>query len=81
MTEYPGFDAASLALIAEYESHGWTFRVSSRGHAIGRSPDGEATCSIARRMASANRTRQNSEADLRRWLRQQEEKAPRPSDS
>ena len=36
MTAYPGFSREALELIHLYESYGWTFTVSSKGHAIGR---------------------------------------------
>jgi predicted RNA binding protein YcfA (HicA-like mRNA interferase family) len=35
-----GFSREKAALIRQMEDDGWTGRVSSRGHAIMRSPDG-----------------------------------------
>ncbi len=79
MLDLGGFSAESAALIREYESHGWTFRVSSKGHAIGRAPDGEETTSIGRNLSRANRSQQNAEAPLRRWLRAREQAEAKPS--
>jgi hypothetical protein len=73
MADFSGFSAEAKALLAEYESHGWTFRVSSKGHAIGKAPDGEETVSIGRQLSRANRSQQNAEAPLRRWLKAREQ--------
>lgn len=70
MTTYPGFSREALELIHLYESYGWTFTVSSKGHAIGRAPSGGETCSIARRLAPGNRAHQNATAAFRRWERE-----------
>lgn len=58
MSAYPGFSREALELIHLYESYGWTFTVSSKGHAIGHAPSGGETCSIARRLAPGNRALQ-----------------------
>lgn len=65
--QHKGFERASLDLIREFEAEGWTFDISSKGHAIGRAPDGSTTTSVARRLSRANRSQQNAEADLKRW--------------
>jgi hypothetical protein len=79
MLDLGGFSAESTALIREYESHGWTFRVSSKGHAIGKAPDGAETTSIGRQLSPANRSQQNAEAPLRRWLKAREQAEQPPS--
>lgn len=63
-----GFSKDSNRIIAAYEQAGWTFRTSSKGHAIGRSPVSERTCSVPRNLANA-RALKNAEAELERNLR------------
>ena len=65
-----GFDQRSVALIREAEGYGWEGRVSSKGHWIGRSPDGTTTMSVPKKADSGNRTLQNCRADFLRWQRQ-----------
>lgn len=65
-----GFDQRAVALIHEAEDYGWTGRVSSKGHWIGRSPDGKTTMSVSKKVDSGNRTFQNCVADFRRWQRE-----------
>lgn len=67
----PGFDRRARAMVKDMIDHGWTGRVSSKGHWIGRSPDGTATISVARNMDAPNRARQNTEAEWTRWKRTQ----------
>jgi len=71
-----GFSSEAMGVIRAYEEHGWVFEVSKSGHAIGKAPDGVETVSIARDLSPANRSQQNAEAGLKRWLRAQERKAP-----
>lgn len=70
-----GFDAAAKKIITTLEGYGWVFEVSSKGHAVGKAPDGETTTSIARRLTRANRSQQNAEAVVKRWERQMEAQA------
>lgn len=67
----PGFDRRARAMVKDMLDHGWTGRVSSKGHWIGRSPDGTATIAVARNMDAPNRARQNTEAEWTRWKRAQ----------
>lgn len=63
-----GFSKDAKRIIGEFEALGWTFTVSSKGHAIGRSPDGQTTESIAKNLSNA-RAKANAEASLRRAQR------------
>jgi hypothetical protein len=64
-----GFDANAKKIITTLEGYGWVFEVSSKGHAVGKAPDGTTTCSVARRLSRANRSQQNAEAVVKRWER------------
>ena len=66
---YPGFSSESRAIISELENYGWTFRVTKRGHAIGRAPDGVTTASVPMTLSRANRSQQNTMAVLNAWRR------------
>lgn len=70
------FDAESVALVLEFQAHGWTGRMSSNHHAIMRAPDGTATASVARR-ASRNRAGLNARRPLKQWLRKREREEQR----
>jgi hypothetical protein len=63
-----GFCKEAREIISEYEKHGWIFRLSSKGHAIGRSPSGSRTASVSRKLPL--RTLKNSQAQLERDLRE-----------
>ena len=64
------FDTFAVQLIQGMEDYGWRGRVSSRGHAIMRSPDGMTSCSISPKVGSP-RHRGNQAAPFKRWLREQ----------
>lgn len=67
-----GFSKESKELIAKYEAAGWTFRLSSKGHAIGQAPnDYPLTCSVPRKMLNA-RSDKNCHADYERNMREQD---------
>lgn len=72
MFRHKGFSSSAMDVIRAYEEHGWVFEVSKSGHAIGKAPDGVETVSIARDLSPANRSQQNAEAGLKRWLRARE---------
>ena len=67
-TSLAGFDKAAKEVIKEMQAHGWTGRVSSKGHWIGRAPDGVATIAVGRNLSAPNRARQNTLAEWARWL-------------
>lgn len=66
------FSKEAKGLIERLEGQGWTFRLSSAGHAIGRAPDGERTISIQPRLSARNRGYQNTLSEIKRWERDQE---------
>ena len=63
-----GFDGGAKALIAEMVAFGWTGRRTSKGHWLGKSPDGTATITVPAKMDVPNRSAQNTRAEYRRWL-------------
>jgi len=63
------FDDEAVRLIRAMESEGWRGRVSSRGHAILRAPDGVTTASVSRDHDKHRSTRQNAWAEFERWRR------------
>jgi hypothetical protein len=66
------FEPFTIELIREMEADGWTGRISARGHAIMRAPDGSATCSVSPKVGQPNR-RGNLGASYRRWKKAQAE--------
>lgn len=74
-----GWDEEAVALVMEYQGHGWTSRLSSNNHAILRSPDGKETASIARKH-SRNRGGKNARRPLQNWInRRKRERQKRES--
>jgi hypothetical protein len=63
------FHKQMAALVRELESHGWTGRISTPGHAIMQAPDGVTTCSITPKLGSPRHLR-NNRAKIDRWLRE-----------
>ena len=68
-SELARFDDESVRLIRTMESAGWRGRVSARGHAIMRAPDGITTASVTKDHDKHRRTRQNAWAEFDRWQR------------
>jgi hypothetical protein len=66
-----GFEDDAIALVMEYQLHGWTGRVSANHHVILRSPDGTATAAVQRKF-KRNRGGQNARRPLNQWLRKRE---------
>lgn len=66
-----GFERNRVYLIREMEEAGWRGRRGAKMHVIMRSPDGETTTAISRRVISKD-DQFNVERDFRRWQRQQE---------
>jgi len=79
------FEEIPTKLIREMEAAGWTGKVSRKGHAIMRAPDGQTTCSVSPKVGAAFRAA-NLGMEFRRWQREQEAaaasqeapEAPRP---
>lgn len=65
-----GFDARARQIISAAIAEGWTGRISSKGHWIGRAPDGKATMSVPRKMDDRGRTGANARATFAKWLRE-----------
>jgi hypothetical protein len=66
--ELLAFDRQSRALVAEMLEHGWTGRLTSRGHALMYSPDGKTTMSLSR-SSKRGRSGRNMAAEFERWKR------------
>lgn len=60
------FDDEATQLVMEMMDAGWTGRLSQRGHAIMRAPDGQATHSISRD-SLRGRSGRNARAIFERW--------------
>jgi hypothetical protein len=68
------FDERARAIITEAQDLGWTFRVSNRGHAIGRAPYGHATFSVADTIDSKYGGSRIARRELERWKKEHETK-------
>lgn len=66
------FEPFTIELIRTMEADGWIGRISTKGHAIMRSPDGSTTCSVTPKVGQPNR-RGNLGANYRRWKKAQAE--------
>jgi guanyl-specific ribonuclease Sa len=65
-----GFDKEARQHINTLLAMGWTGRLSSKGHWIGRSPDeSRTTISISRNLNGRGRTGANVRSDIARWMR------------
>lgn len=67
--ELKGFDAEATKLILWAQQQGATTKVSNKGHAILRSPDGKKTTAVPRLMKAQNRSAQNTRAGVARLFR------------
>lgn len=65
------FDKEAAQLIREAEALGWSGKVTRRAHVILRAPDGE-TQIVVSRDSLRGRSGRNQQAELRRWVREQE---------
>jgi hypothetical protein len=72
MADLGGFDRKSKSLIGAMLAAGWTGRRTSKGHWLGKAPDGNATITVPSKMDKPNRTAQNVEAAFSRWLATQD---------
>jgi hypothetical protein len=64
-------DEEAWSIVAEAQDLGWKFRRSSKGHLIGRAPDGKTTMSVARDSLRA-RSGRNQRAEFERWKHEQQ---------
>lgn len=63
-----GWDKECKSLVDAAQALGWTGRISSKGHWIGRSPDGTETMAVQPKQSS-NRGLENTKARFTRWCR------------
>lgn len=68
-SDLKAWDSTMWGIIADAQAEGWLFSVSSKGHAIGRSPDGKATISVPQ--TDKARSGKNARAELERWRARQ----------
>lgn len=66
------FDQRARDLIFEAQEYGWTFRISSRGHAIGRAPDGRSTFSVSDTVDSKHGGSRIMRREFERWKKDQD---------
>lgn len=67
-----GFDKTMAEIVLEMGEHGWVGRMSSKGHAIMRAPDGTCTHSVSRDSLKG-RSGKNTRAVFERWKREKEQ--------
>lgn len=65
-SELKRYDAEARELVLRMIDDGWSGRISSRGHAILRAPDGKSTASVSPNY-HRSRAGKNAEAVYRRW--------------
>lgn len=70
------FDDTAIRVITDYQSYGWIGKVSRRGHAILRAPDGQATTAVAPK-GKNNYGGDVAREDLKKWLRSRKHGKPR----
>lgn len=68
--ELPGFDKENRELIYAMCDAGWTGRITSKRHWLGKAPDGKATITIPSKQGN-NRGLKNAHAQFMRWVREQ----------
>lgn len=74
------FDDTAIRVVTDYQSYGWVGKVSRRGHAILRAPDGQATTAVAPKGKNSYGGDVARE-DLKKWLRAKQRHATPRSDS
>jgi hypothetical protein len=68
--DLPAFDNEAASIVLDASEMGWLGRISTKGHAIMRAPDGNTTISVSRD-SSRGRSGKNARADLERWKNRQ----------
>jgi hypothetical protein len=71
MKRIPGFDDKAMGLIELLSDYDWTGRVTSKGHWLGKSPDGKTSITIPSKMDNPSRAEKNAKATFKRWVREQ----------
>lgn len=67
------FDSTATDLVMEATDHGWVGRVTKRGHAVMRSPDGKWSMTLSRD-SLRGRSGRNARSYFERWLNREEER-------
>lgn len=67
--DVPGFDKTMTEIVLEMGEHGWVGRLSSKGHAIMRAPDGVTTHAVSRD-SLRGRSGRNTRSTFERWKRE-----------
>jgi hypothetical protein len=67
--DLPGFAKENRELVYAMVEAGWTGRITSKGHWLGKAPDGKATITVPAKNGN-NRGLKNAHATFMRWLRE-----------
>jgi hypothetical protein len=67
--DLPGFDKHNRELIYAMCDAGWTGRRTSKGHWLGKAPDGHSTITVPSKQSN-NRGLKNAQATFMRWVRE-----------
>lgn len=65
-----GFDKTAVAVILDAQERGARIKISKRGHAIVYGPNG-GTAAVSRHSKGANRSAQNTRADVERLFKKE----------
>lgn len=68
--DLPGFDKENRSLIFAMVEAGWRGRITSKGHWMGRAPDGKQQITVPSKQGN-NRGLKNASAQFAKWLRAQ----------
>lgn len=66
--DLPGFDKENRELVYAMCDAGWTGRITSKNHWLGKAPDGKTTITVPSKQGN-NRGLKNAHATYMRWLR------------
>jgi hypothetical protein len=69
MKRLAGFDDKANGLIELLHDYEWTGRVTSKGHWLGKAPDGKTTITIPSKMDNPSRAERNARATFKKWVR------------
>jgi hypothetical protein len=69
MQRLPGFDSKAHGLIELLTDYNWTGRVTSKGHWLGKAPDGKTTITVPSKMDNPSRAERNAKASFKKWVR------------
>lgn len=69
MEKIRGFDDKAMDLVRLLVDYGWTGRVTSKGHWLGKAPDGKTTITVPSKMDNASRAEANAKAVFKKWVK------------